>query len=92
VANYTKITGIPNGYTIWSVSRNGTVVNGGASDRVISIPWNSGNDTAVYNDTGLQKITVIISYNITRYDITKRGSILVGQNFTLEDYKRNPAI
>lgn len=90
IGNYTKTTDIPDGYTIWSVSRNGTVVNGGSSDPVIGIPWDSGNNTDVYEDKGLQKVTVIIKYDIVRYDITSQKSTLVGQNFTLEDYKREP--
>jgi prepilin-type N-terminal cleavage/methylation domain-containing protein len=91
VGNYTKIdtTSFP-GYTIWSVDRNGQFVNNGASDRVIAIPWDSENNTASYVDNGLQKITLMISYNILRYDTTTQQSISVAQNFTLEDYKRQP--
>ena len=78
VGNYAKTTDdIPNGYTIWSVSRNGTIVNGGPSDPVIGIPWDSGNNTAAYEDKGLQKITVIVKFD---------DEVLV----TLEDYKREP--
>jgi prepilin-type N-terminal cleavage/methylation domain-containing protein len=90
VGNYTKISEIPTGYTIWSVGRNGTIVNGGTNDPVIGIPWDSAGNTASYNDTGLQKITLIVSYNILRYDITSQKSTSVAQNFTLEDYKRQP--
>jgi len=89
-ANYTKITGIPDGYTICSFNRTGPPVNCDLNDCVIGIPWDSGNNTATYNDTGLQKIKLIISYNVVRYDITSRKSTLVGKNFTLEDYKRDP--
>ena len=64
VANYTKIdmTSFPS-YSIWSVSRNGTVVNGGPSDPVIGIPWDSGNNTAINEDNGLQKITLVIKHD-----------------------------
>jgi prepilin-type N-terminal cleavage/methylation domain-containing protein len=64
VANYTKISvsEIREGYTIWSVNRNGEIVNGGASDPVIGIPWDSGNNTAVNEDNGLQKITLVIKH------------------------------
>ena len=62
VANYTKIPEIREGYTIWSVNRNGEIVNGGASDPVIGIPWDSGNNTAVNEDNGLQKITLVIKH------------------------------
>jgi prepilin-type N-terminal cleavage/methylation domain-containing protein len=85
IANYTKITDTP-GYTICSVNRAGQPVNCGSSDLVIGIPWASGNNNATNNDTGLQKITVIIKYDILSYNITSHT--LVGKNFTLEDYKR----
>lgn len=88
VANYTKITDIPEGYTIWSVNRAGQLVD----SVIIGIPWDSENSTYVKYDLGLQKITVIIKYYILRYDATTQKSIEVGQNYTLEDYKRNPNI
>ena len=88
VANYTKITDIPDGYTIWSVNRAGQLVD----SVIIGIPWDSGNNTDVKYDLGLQKITVIIKYYILRYDATTQKSIPVGQNYTLEDYKRDPYI
>jgi prepilin-type N-terminal cleavage/methylation domain-containing protein len=64
VGNYTKIdmTSFPS-YSIWSVSRNGTVVNGGPSDPVLGVPWDSGNNTDVNEDNGLQKITVVIKHD-----------------------------
>ena len=94
VANYTKITvtDIPEGYTIWSVNRDGDAVNDGGNDPIIGIPWDSENSTYLKYDLGLQKITVIIKYYILRYDATTQKSIEVGQNYTLEDYKRNPYI
>jgi prepilin-type N-terminal cleavage/methylation domain-containing protein len=94
VANYTKITvtDIPEGYTIWSVNLDGVPDNGDHSDPIIAIPWDSGNNTDAYEDKGLQKITVIIKYEILRYDATTQKSIQVVQNYTLEDYKRNPII
>jgi prepilin-type N-terminal cleavage/methylation domain-containing protein len=88
VANYTKITDIPDGYTIWSVNRAGQLVD----SVIIGIPWDSGNNTYAKYDLGLQKITVIIKYYILRYDATTQKSIEVVQNYTLEDYKRNPYI
>jgi prepilin-type N-terminal cleavage/methylation domain-containing protein len=88
VANYTKITDIPDGYTIWSVPRIGPPDD----SLIIGIPWDSGNNTAADIDVGLQKITVIIKYDILRYDATTQKSIPVGQNYTLEDYKRNPEV
>ena len=92
VANYTKITDIPADYTIWSVNRDGDPDNGNPGDPIIAVPWDSGNNTAVKYDDGLQKIKLIVSYYILRYDATTQKSIEVVQNYTLEDYKRNPYI
>jgi prepilin-type N-terminal cleavage/methylation domain-containing protein len=63
VANYTKILDIPEGYTIWSLDRDDDIVNGGSSDPVLGIPWDSGNNTAVNEDMGLQKITLVIRHD-----------------------------
>jgi prepilin-type N-terminal cleavage/methylation domain-containing protein len=57
-------------YTINSVNREGTVVND-----VIGVPWDSGNNTAVYQDDGFQKIELVIKHD---------DKVLV----TLEDFKR----
>ncbi|MEA1872656.1 MAG: prepilin-type N-terminal cleavage/methylation domain-containing protein [Chloroflexota bacterium] len=73
-------TSIPYGYTIGSYNREKKIVDG-----VIGIPWNSGNNTDVYYDNGLQKITVIVSYEILRPE-NKR----VEEQFVLEGYKRQP--
>ena len=81
VATYEEIPGIPDAYTIWSLNRDDEIV-----DYVVGIPWNSGNDTAVYEDNGLQKITVIICYDIVRPE-----NKVVEEQFTLEGYKRQPA-
>ena len=78
-ATYSKITGIPDGYTICSVNSGNQTVNCGANDDVIGIPWDSGNNTAVNEDNGLQRIKLVIS---------RDGEVKV----TLEDYKRNPEI
>jgi len=81
VATYLKITEIPYGYSIWSENRTGEIVEG-----VIGIPWNSGNNTAAYEDNGLQKITVIVKYEIVRPE-----NKVVEEQFILEGYKRQPA-
>ena len=39
---------------------------------------------------GLQQITVIVSYDILRYNISTHGSVVVQEQFTLEGYKRKP--
>ncbi|MCK4843913.1 MAG: type II secretion system protein [Dehalococcoidia bacterium] len=74
VANYTKIADIPAGYSVWSANRDGDPVNGGATDDVIGIPWDSGNNTDVNVDNELQKITLVIKHE---------GSVVT----TLECYK-----
>ena len=81
VGTYDEIPGIPDAYTIWSFNRTGEIVEG-----VIGIPWNSGNNTAAPEDSGLQKITVIICYDIVRPE-----NKVVEEQFTLEGYKRQPA-
>ena len=72
VYNYTKISGIAPGYSICSLNRMGVPVNCGASDPVIAIPWDSGNNTAVPTDNGLQKITLVIMHD-DREVITLEG-------------------
>lgn len=79
VGNYTKIPNpnIPAGYSICSYNRAGVPVNCGPSDPVIGIPWDSGNNTAVNIDDGLQRIKLVI----------RRDNIDI---LTLEGYKRDP--
>ena len=84
--NYSKIADIPAGYTIWSVNRTGPPVD----TVVIGVPWDSEANNATYEDTGLQKITVIVNYTVLRYNTTSQGSTFMQKNFTLEDYKRDP--
>jgi hypothetical protein len=72
VANYTKISDIPEGYTIWSVNRNDEIVNGAENDPIIAIPWDGGDNQPVNEDNGLQKITLVIKHEGT-YVITLEG-------------------
>ncbi|MDH4299720.1 MAG: type II secretion system GspH family protein [Dehalococcoidia bacterium] len=90
VGNYLRIeeTDIPEGYTVWSVNRTGELLD----SIVAGIPWSSGNNTDSYVDFGLQKIKLVIGYYVLRYDVTTQASIKVAQNFTLEDYKRDPDV
>jgi prepilin-type N-terminal cleavage/methylation domain-containing protein len=66
VANYTKISisDVPEGYSICSFNRASppSVVNCGPGDPVLAIPWDSESDTAVDEDSGLQKITLVIKH------------------------------
>ncbi len=88
---YKKIGTIPRGYSIWSVNRNGTVV---AS--VVGIPWDSWNNRPANNDTGLQKISLVIrhtdSTNQTKtiaMFTNRNPNWAYGVNITLEGYKVN---
>ena len=62
VYNYTKIPDIPPGYTIWTVNRDDEIVNGGDSDPVIGVPWDSESNVDTPEDNGLQKITLVIKH------------------------------
>ncbi|MCJ7669534.1 MAG: type II secretion system GspH family protein [Dehalococcoidia bacterium] len=42
------------------------------------------------NDDGIQQITVTVSYDIVRYNISTHGSEVIQKQFTLADYKREP--
>jgi prepilin-type N-terminal cleavage/methylation domain-containing protein len=76
VGNYTKIDLPPgSGYSICSFNRTSPPANCGP--RVLAIPWDSGNNTAVSTDNGLQKITLVIKHEDREV-------------ITLEGYKRNP--
>jgi len=57
-AIYPTITGIPKDYTIWSENRT----PGQYVPSVLGIPWDSGNNTAVDIDNGLQKITLVVRH------------------------------
>jgi prepilin-type N-terminal cleavage/methylation domain-containing protein len=83
VAIYDEIPleSIPYGYSIWGLNRTGE------DPDVVGIPWSSENNTAVYSDNGLQKITVIIKYEILGPENSK-----VQKQFILEGYKRDPEI
>jgi len=72
VYNYTKIADIPERYSVWSVNRDGEIVNGDAFDPIIAIPWDSGLNEAADTDDGLQKITLVIKHEGT-YVITLEG-------------------
>ena len=80
VAYYDKIDAadIPDGFSIWSVNRNGNTVNGGNDDDIIAVPWDSDPlvDQPVPTDVGLQRIKLVIKFN---------GEVKI----TLEGYKVN---
>ena len=83
IASYDEIPGtsIPVGYFIWSENRT----PGGYIPSVVGVPWSSGNNTDVYEDNGLQKITVVV-----RYEIVRPGNKRVEEQYTVAGYKRQP--
>jgi prepilin-type N-terminal cleavage/methylation domain-containing protein len=85
VAIYESITGIteiPYGYAIKSYSRDDVLV-----DDVVGIPWDSGNNTAAYVDAGLEKIKLVVIYEILGPEHK-----IVQEQFKLEGYKRDPKV
>jgi prepilin-type N-terminal cleavage/methylation domain-containing protein len=63
-ARYSKISGIPENFSIWSINRDGNIVSVDKNgvEGVIGIPWrvSDNSQTITGNDWGLQKITVVI--------------------------------
>jgi type II secretory pathway pseudopilin PulG len=52
---YQKISGIPEGYSIYSINRDGE-----PDEDIVGIPWDSENNKPVDTDKGLQKIALVI--------------------------------
>jgi len=86
---YQKIGGIPEGYSIWSVNRDGEIV-----EEIIGIPWDSENSKPVDTDKGLQKIALVLIHK----DRENRDKVIYtfindnpywadGVQITLEGYK-----
>jgi prepilin-type N-terminal cleavage/methylation domain-containing protein len=93
-ATYLKIPNIPVGYTIWSVNSTGAVVNGGASDRVIGIAWDSTGNKPSTTDTGLQMVALVIKHQAPGQDktiytfVNNNTNWANGVEMTLEGYVR----
>jgi prepilin-type N-terminal cleavage/methylation domain-containing protein len=87
-ATYLKIPNIPVGYTIWSVNRTGAVVNSGASNPIIGIPW-ANNKTAL-TDTGLQMVALVIEHDgkMIYTFVNNNTNWADGVEMTLEGYLR----
>jgi hypothetical protein len=87
VAIYDEIPleSIPYGYSIWGLNRTSTIED--PNPDVVGIPWssNTSQPLPVGQDAGLQKITVIIKYEILGPENSK-----VQKQFILEGYKRDP--
>ncbi len=75
-------TSIPVGFAIWSENRT----PGEYVPIVLGVPWNTGNNTAAVEDNGLQRIKLVIKYEIVRPE-----NRIVVEQFILEGYKRQPA-
>lgn len=86
---YQKIGGIPEGYSIWSVNRDGEIV----AD-IVGIPWDSESNKPVDTDIGLQKIALVLIHK----DRENRDKVIYtfindnpywapGVEITLEGYK-----
>ena len=57
---YAKITGIPGGYTIWSVDRAGVTV-----EDIIGVPWDTeNNQPSTITDDGIQRIKLVIKHDV----------------------------
>lgn len=54
---YQKIGGIPEGYSIYSLDRDGVL-----SEDIVGIPWDSENDWPADADVGIQKISLVIRH------------------------------
>jgi prepilin-type N-terminal cleavage/methylation domain-containing protein len=93
-ATYGKVPYIPTGYTIWSVNSGNQTVNGGASDRVAGVAWDSVNNKPATADTGLQMIALVIKHKVVGGDkviytfVNNNTNWANGVEITLEDYIR----
>jgi len=87
---YQKIGGIPEGYSIGSVNRDGDIV----AD-IVGIPWDSENSKPVDTDIGLQKIALVITHKdrenrdkvIFTFSNSDDAEWAPGVQITLEGYK-----
>ena len=92
---YDEITdNIPQGYSIWSVNRDGEIV-----EEVIGIPWDSDVGEPADVDAGIQKIALVIKctngkgeQEIIYTFVNDNPDWADGVKITLEDYKRDPEI
>ena len=52
-------------FEIWSENRAGEVVGGETYNYIVAVPWNTDLNIASPNDTGLQKIKIVIKHQDT---------------------------
>jgi type II secretory pathway pseudopilin PulG len=86
---YQKIGGIPDGYAICSVNRDGEIV-----EDVRGIPWDSLTNKPAVTDKGLQKIALVIKcqdeegqYRAINTFVNDNPNWANGVGITLEEYK-----
>ena len=91
---YQEISGIPDGYSIWSVDGTGVVI-----EDIVGIPWDSEgnlplNWPVVDEDVGLQKISLVIKHQdeagqdkVIYTFINDNAYWAPGKEITLEGYK-----
>jgi prepilin-type N-terminal cleavage/methylation domain-containing protein len=89
---YQKISGIPEGYSIWSVASNSSTIV--ISANIVGIPWDSKNNKPADKDIGLQKIALVIKHKDKQNQIkviytfvNNNPNWATGANITLEAYK-----
>lgn len=80
-----KIMDVPVGYAIWSVNRDGEVV-----EDIIGIPWHTGAGEPAYVDDGIQMIALVIKHQgkIISTFINDNPDWADGVEITLEGYIR----
>jgi prepilin-type N-terminal cleavage/methylation domain-containing protein len=81
---YQKISGIPEGYAIWSVNRTGEI-----AEEITGIPWDSDTNRPIDTDKGLQKIALVITHEdkVIYTFINDNPNWADGVEITLEGYK-----
>jgi prepilin-type N-terminal cleavage/methylation domain-containing protein len=55
---YEQVSGVPEGYIICSVNRDGDIVE----NAVYGVPWDSLNNQPLDTDTGIQRISLVIMH------------------------------
>jgi prepilin-type N-terminal cleavage/methylation domain-containing protein len=80
----------PREYDKIVVDEYGVVVDVQPIEPVTHDPYRlkEGEQDVFRDDKGIQKITVTVTYNILRYNVSTQGSEEVPESFTLDGYKR----
>ena len=78
---YEEIAEVPDDYSVSSFNRDDEFV-----EEILGIPWDTEGNNASYEDKGIAKVKLVISYEIVR-----PGNNVVVQQYILEGYIRLPA-